>query len=95
MFELRVLTLDIPLHRVIVLDVSISSTHLFILGGTTVHVSDLVFVRKMRYLTNATARAMTATRPIPPAAVAPPITAADCFPVSIKTKRNSIVNKLA
>ena len=48
----------------------------------------------MRYLTKTTARAMTATRPIPQAAVAPPITAADCFPVSIKTKKNSIVNKL-
>ena len=44
MFELRVLTLGIPLHRV-VLDVVISSTRLLILGGVTVHVSDLVFVR--------------------------------------------------
>ena len=45
MFELRVLTLGIPLHRVIVSIVSISSTRLLILGGVTVHVSDLVFVR--------------------------------------------------
>ena len=45
----------------------------------------------MRYLTKTTARAMTATRPIPPAAVAPPITAADCFPVSIKTKKKIVL----
>ena len=44
MFELRVLTLGIPLHRIIVSDAKISSTRLFILGGVTVHVSDLVFV---------------------------------------------------
>ena len=49
----------------------------------------------MRYLTKTAARAMTPTRPTPPAAVAPPITAADCFPVSIKTKKNRVVNKFA
>ena len=54
-----------------------------------------VMSRKTRYLTKTTARAMTATRQIPPAAVTPPITAADCFPVSIKTKKNNIVNKPA
>ena len=56
------------------LDVGISSTHLFILGSVQVSTLFLFMnICAMRYLTAKTAKAMIAIRASPPSAAAPPI----------------------
>ena len=58
------------------LDVGISSTHLFILGSVQVSTLFLFMnICAMRYLTAKTAKAMIAIRASPPAAASPPIKA--------------------
>ena len=58
------------------LDVGISSTHLFILSSVQVSTLFLFMnICAMRYLTAKTAKAMIAIRASPPSAAAPPIKA--------------------